>query len=220
LSGTTITPIPLGPCTSYLLRGEGAVLVDAGMPGDERRILQALAAADLGPGDIAAIIVTHCHIDHVGGLAKLKELTGATIAVGRADADWLRTGTSPVLRPRSTAGRVLSTVIRPKPYPAVEPDLPVDQELPLELFGLPGRIVATPGHTPGSVSIVLDGREAIVGDLLMAMVSPRRPTLPIFADDLEQVKTSIRTLLQMGCHRFYLGHGGPCEAELVRRLVG
>ncbi len=220
MSGTTITPIHLGPCTSYLLCGEGAVLVDAGMPGDERRILQAVTAAELDPDEIALIIVTHCHIDHVGGLARLKELTGATVAVGRADVEWLRSGTSPVLRPRSTAGRVLSTVIRPKPYAAVEPDVSVEQELPLDEFGIAGRIVATPGHTPGSVSIVLDGKEAIVGDLLMAMMRPRRPTLPIFADDLEQVKQSIRKLLQMGCGSFYLGHGGPCEAELVGRLVG
>jgi len=219
MASATVIPVTMTASSSFLARGERVVTVDSGVPGSEGKITGALAAQGLGPGDVSLIVITHAHIDHVGSLARLKELTGAPVAVHAGDAEWLRKGGNPPLKPTCTAGRLMAAVIKPKPYAPIEPDVIVDGELRLDGYGVAGRIVPTPGHTPGSISVLLDGGDAIVGDLLMGMVQPTRPRLPMFADNLGEGKGSMRKLLDLGARHFYTAHGGPFEAEAVAALV-
>jgi hydroxyacylglutathione hydrolase len=95
--------------------------------------------------------------------------------------------------------------------PIIEADLLLgDEGLDLEPYGVSGRIVHTPGHSPGSVSVLLPSGEAFVGDL--AMNGPPmclRPSFGIFADRPEQVPASWRRLVAMGARVAYPGHGNP-----------
>ena len=91
-------------------------------------------------------------------------------------------------------GRVLSallaaTVVPRLKIPAATVDVVVpDDGLSLEPCGVRGQVLHTPGHTPGSVSIVLDSGDAIVGDLAMNRIPLLLyPGLPIFAEDMTQV---------------------------------
>ena len=65
----TITRIRLSISTAYLIRHERPVLVDTGAPGDLPRLTAALAAAGVAPADLALVIHTHGHADHVGSSA-------------------------------------------------------------------------------------------------------------------------------------------------------
>ena len=108
-----------------------------------------------------------------------------------------------------------------KPFPAVEPDLVFDQELDLAPYGVEGRVVMTHGHTAGSISLLLAGGEAIVGDVLMGGVMGgafmgSTPNLHYFAEDTGQVRRSLDFLLTQPVHTLYVGHGGPLAAEAVR----
>src|SRR3954452_7860488 len=74
--------IDLGPVNAYLLdTGDGPVLIDTGFPGDELRILGALAELALPPHGLRDIVLTHAHADHVGGSGALRAGPGALIAM-------------------------------------------------------------------------------------------------------------------------------------------
>ena len=65
--------LPLGMVNVHLVRSEqGCILVDAGLPGSEKRIQRALRSAGLSFEDIKLIVVTHAHVDHAGSAASLK----------------------------------------------------------------------------------------------------------------------------------------------------
>jgi glyoxylase-like metal-dependent hydrolase (beta-lactamase superfamily II) len=82
---------------------------------------------------------------------------------------------------------------------------------------LPGEVIHTPGHSPGSVSLLLASGDCFVGDLAMNGLPLRRgPGLPVFADDLERVRRSWRMLLDRGARTVYPAHGRPFDAERIR----
>jgi hydroxyacylglutathione hydrolase len=211
----------LGLSNAFLLRGDRAALVDTGRPRDVGALVRALRGAGVDPEQLSLILHSHGHWDHAGGTRELKRRTGVPVAVHRRDADLLRRGTNGVLRPTGPMGALLKPFLD-RPFPPVEPDLLLDGEADLRPFGVPARVVATPGHTAGSVTVLTEDGEAIVGDLLIGgyaggRLLPRRPTLHYFAEDLPTLRASIRALLRYGPSRVFVGHGGPLDAEAIRR---
>jgi glyoxylase-like metal-dependent hydrolase (beta-lactamase superfamily II) len=88
----------------------------------------------------------------------------------------------------------------------------------LKKFGVEGKIIHTPGHTPGSVSIALPGGEVIVGDLIMrGMLRWWQPNYPLFADNLAQLKESIQLIMRRKPTKIFCGHGGPFNPKSVLR---
>jgi glyoxylase-like metal-dependent hydrolase (beta-lactamase superfamily II) len=145
--------IDLGPVNAFLLdTGDGPVLVDTGFPGDELRILGALAELALPPRGIRQIVLTHAHPDHVGGAALLRAATGAPIAMHPLDAQLVREGfTGRRLEPApGFEGSVPSHLLVPFP---IEPFAPDAELLPGGgAPGLPGvTVLAAPGHCAGQV---------------------------------------------------------------------
>ncbi len=205
----------------YLLTGDRSVLVDSGGPADVPRILAFLQAHGVAPAQLALILFTHGHWDHAGGAAQLRRATGTPIAIHRADADLVRQGNNGALKPTCRMGRMLRPLVD-RGYPPFEPDLLLDAEMDLGEFGVSARIVFTPGHTPGSISVLTQENEIIVGDLLMGgyfggWLSPTCPGLHYFADDLGQLYASVRTVLDVGPGVVHPGHGGPLRRDAIRR---
>ena len=223
MNQTTVTlhPISLGMTTAYLIQGDQAILVDAGArPRDATKILAAMAEQGVEPTDLALIVITHAHSDHCGALSALHHRTGAQVAVQEAGAEVLRLGISAEIRPASALGRWFGLLVKRAPgYEGVNPDTLFGEELDLYPFGVRGRILHTPGHTPCSSSVLLPGGKAVVGDLIMGMPLPRVPRLPVFATNPSQARESIRELLDLGVETLYTGHGGPFSAEQARSLL-
>ena len=218
---TSVVQINTGAFTNvFLIRGRtGYVLVDASFPGRADCILAALARHGVAPEDIRLILLTHGHVDHFGSAAALRERTGAPVAIHVLDAEGPRRGTHV---PDSTAptGRLLSSLMRLPPLqkslaaaagPAFEPDILFSEGFRLDEYGVAGRVVHLPGHTPGSVSVLLDNGEAIVGDLVMGKLMGLipRPGPPIVAWDLERNRESVDKLITLAPRIVYVGHGGP-----------
>ncbi|MBK8990056.1 MAG: hypothetical protein IPM39_29010 [Chloroflexi bacterium] len=113
-----------------------------------------------------------------------------------------------------------------RPFPAVTPDLLLDNAFDLNSFGVEGCILPTPGHTAGSIALLLADGTAVVGDVMMGGVMGgalfgARPNYHYFAEDVTAVQSSIRSLLAAGVQTFYVGHGGPLRrADVEKRFAG
>ncbi len=217
---TTVTKIRLSLSNAYLIRGERAILVDSGSPGESHAIQKALASAGVDVGALSLLLHTHGHSDHAGSTAELRRLSRAPAAIHVADAAMLRTGRNGPLPPTRLEARMIRPLVD-RPFPAAEPDIAFDQELDLAPYGVNGRVVMTPGHTAGSVSVLLAGGEAIVGDVLMGgfmggAFQAGKPNLHYFAESPGQVQRSLNFLLAQPVHTLYVGHGGPLPVEAVR----
>jgi glyoxylase-like metal-dependent hydrolase (beta-lactamase superfamily II) len=103
--------------------------------------------------------------------------------------------------------------------PGAEAEVLIDDELDLADHGVPGaRVVHTPGHTPGSVSVLIDGGEAIVGDLVFGLGALKVLDPPI-ASDLAAIRSSVRRVLEARPTAILPTHGGPFHPDVVRRAL-
>ncbi|WP_417672268.1 MBL fold metallo-hydrolase [Roseibium sp.] len=224
-----IPVMPFGMVNAFLMTtGKGAVLIDAGLPGSERRVEVTLRRRGMAWSDLRLVIITHGHIDHAGAAARIRELSGAPIVLHQDDADYCR-GKPPVLRPTGTFGRLFrKTGAIESPFPPFEADrlLIGDETMDLASCGLSGHVLHTPGHTLGSVSILLDDGTAFASDLVASgillggLVLRNRPKRPPFEEDPRQVANSLQRLLDLGATRFLIGHGGPLGVDQVRWHIG
>ena len=149
--------LPVGPlqCNCSILGDETsreAIVID---PGEEiPRILALLAKHSL---TVKQIIITHAHIDHIAGAARLKRLTGAPVLYNQNDL--------PLVRMMDVQATWLGI-----PTPKVEnPDDSLEDGKLIAIAGLTGSILHTPGHTEGSVCLYLPAQTLLfAGDTLFA----------------------------------------------------
>jgi glyoxylase-like metal-dependent hydrolase (beta-lactamase superfamily II) len=164
-----------------LVQDDGSVtLVDCGLKKAPARIVAGLAAIGKQPTDVTRIVLTHVHPDHAGGAAEMSRRTAAPVQVHPGDHGWAVSGRITDSVDRSTRlGRLFART----PAGTIEPFAP---GAPLEdgdVLPVSGglRVVHTPGHSPGHVSLLLEeSRTLITGDAIFnfgflrgARISPR-----------------------------------------------
>lgn len=217
----TIVQIPLSLSNVFLIKTATPILIDAGSPGDLAQLRAALARENVRLEDIALIVLTHGHADHAGGVAELRQVTRAKIALGEPDTKLTAAGRNDDLK----ATGISAMLIRPMvdfAYPPFTPDISITNELDLSPYGVAGKAVLMPGHTPGSVVIELQTGEVFVGDMLLGGVMggnlfPNAAGEHYFQADLAQDHRNIKTLIDRGFKTFYLGHGGPVTDASIKR---
>lgn len=220
-----IFPIALGFDRCYLLKSDGVIAVDAGAPKQGGNFTRGCERASIDPRDVRLVVITHGHWDHVGSAKEIKNLTGAKLAMHRLEADCLERSVKLLPCGATPWGRLFGALHRLfVPLITIAPakvDLLLgDGDLSLVDFGIPGKILHTPGHTAGSVSVLLESGEAFVGDLAMNRFPLRfSPGLPIFADDPGAVSRSWKLLLNNGATKIYPAHGEPFPADVIRRAL-
>jgi glyoxylase-like metal-dependent hydrolase (beta-lactamase superfamily II) len=220
-----IYPISFGFVQAFLLKGERTILIDAGIPGQVKRFLGVLAATNTRPEEIDLLLLTHGHFDHMGLSKEIVDLTGAQTAIHHLEKDWLETGIAPLPPGSTTWGKILASMTKFLPemrVPATKVDIVIgDEGLSLQEFGIPGQVVYTPGHTMGSMSVLLENGDTVVGDLAMSAKFMRlSPGFPIFAENPELVKPSWQKLLDLGAKTIYPAHGKPFSAEVFSHQIG
>jgi glyoxylase-like metal-dependent hydrolase (beta-lactamase superfamily II) len=153
----------LSPAAAYVVdTSDGLVLVDSGLEARTTAVTEQLAELGLDAGRLRTILLTHVHADHSLGAESLRELTGARVYAGRGDCQPLREG-----GPREA-------FFSDSYMPALTPHpTPVDIELAggesIELGDTRFEVIATPGHTPGSVCYLLERsglRVLFTGDVI------------------------------------------------------
>lgn len=220
-----ILTVRLGITRCYVIRDEGTIMIDCGPPNKLNNFVKSMNKAAIDPKQIKLIVQTHGHWDHAGSTKAIKEVTGAQIAMHEPDKEWLEKSLNRLPPAASTWGRILLALttryMGSAQIPAASIDIVLhNEDLPLAPFGVSGKVVYTPGHTEGSVSVLLDSGDAFVGDLAMnGFPFTMSPGLPVFAEDLKKVKESIRLLLEKGAKTFYPGHGKPFPADIIRKAI-
>jgi hydroxyacylglutathione hydrolase len=220
---TQIHTIKLGFDQCYLIGDKDWIMIDAGQANKKKEFLKKLADLGIKPEQIKLVIITHGHWDHIGSANDIKELTGAKIAMHENEKEWLEKSII-ILPPGVTLwGKIFSKIMllfRPLiKIPSAKVDIVLgNKSVSLNEYGIAGFIEFTPGHSSGSVSVMLETGDAFVGDLLMNKFPLRMsPGLPIFAEDLSKVKQSLELLLEKGIRKIYPAHGKPFNADIIHK---
>lgn len=141
------------PASTHIIdTGAGLILLDAGYQHSLYLVIDSMHRLGLDPHDIQYVLLTHGHIDHFGAARALKELTGAKLVLGKADA------------PYATGEQDLSFAkeLGMEFHETFTPDILLCDGDEITLGNTTVRAVATPGHTPGAMSFffdVTDGKE-------------------------------------------------------------
>ena len=147
------------PASSHLVdTGEGLILLDTGYFESLYEVIDNVYRLGFDPREIRYILLTHGHIDHLGGARALRALSGAKIALGAEDREYAN-GTLDL-----TYAKELGMVYNE----AFEPDILLSDGDTITLGNTRIRAVATPGHTPGAMSYffnVSDGEREYVAAL-------------------------------------------------------
>ncbi len=228
---SNIFSLSFGVNNCYVIREKGTIIVDGGPPGKGDDFIKELRNISVEPQEIKLIVITHGHPDHIGSAKDIKEFTGAKIAMHERDAGCLETGDWKTTHMTKAAkgnswgwfmanlGRLVVPFSGKVPSTKVELMIK-DDGLPLKDYGISGQIVYTPGHTLGSISVLLDSGEAFVGDLAMnRLPMTRKPGLPILAEDIDRVKESWRRIIELGATMVYPGHGKAFSIEAIKNVL-
>ncbi|HOX99648.1 MAG TPA: MBL fold metallo-hydrolase, partial [Smithella sp.] len=141
----------------YLIDFDGdLILIDSGAGRSSSQIIRNIEMLGLNPANISHLILTHCHIDHIGSAPFFKKQYGAKILIHELDAPAVEKGDS-----RKTAANWYGTTFPPT---AVDRKLKGEYEI-LTFGGETLHCLHTPGHTPGSISLYLDraGKRVLFG---------------------------------------------------------
>jgi len=179
----------------YLINLEELILIDTGAGWSVENIIGNIKKLGFDPKNLAKIILTHCHIDHIGGVPEIKKRFGSKIYIHQLDAPPLETG-DPIL----TAAKWYQTS-----FPPTLVDVKLSSPEETLIIG-EHKIVClhTPGHTPGSICIYLDkdGKRILFGQDLHG------PLLSEFGSNLDDYGRSTKKLLDLDADILCEGHFG------------
>ncbi len=218
-SGYTLTRIIGGRSNVFLLTaGNKNVLIDTSVSLTWGMLQNRLS--NLGVSTIDYLIVTHAHFDHAANAHRIKAKFNSAVIVQKLEAEYLAAGdnlipdgTNPVARLlMNQVGRRIFHKFR---YEPCEYDIIVEDYLDLKQVCLNAFLMHTPGHTPGSMSLIVDEEIAVVGDTMFGVFP--RSVFPPFAVDPEEMIRSWGKLLETPCSLFLPSHGGGNRRDLVEK---
>jgi glyoxylase-like metal-dependent hydrolase (beta-lactamase superfamily II) len=210
-----------GHTHAYVFERAGRLtVVDTLFDDDGELILELVRGIGRTPGDIENIVLTHAHRSHLGGLANLKRLSGATVYAHEWEADIVegdRLAQPVSMVPRGSIStypmRIGLALGRPRHRPC-----PVDRGLAEGDEIGPLRIVHIPGHTPGSVAFHCEEQGVLaVGDAIATW--PRLDAgWPGFNLNEDQYRESLRRLAGIEADAIACGHGDPLTERAAERV--
>lgn len=171
------------------------VLIDAGAGRSSSQIVRNIEMLGLNPADVSHLILTHCHIDHIGSAPFFQKQYGTKIIIHELDAKAVESGDS-----LKTAANWYGTTFPPT---KIDGKLSDSHEI-LNFSGEELHCLHTPGHTPGSIAVYLDraGKRILFGQDIHG------PFHKAFGSDINAWKKSMRKLLDLDADILCEGHFG------------
>lgn len=195
-------------CLVYAVDGRSEVaLVDTGAGRNPERLLSNLEEVGLWGKPLGTVILTHCHVDHIGGLKGILERARPRVVCHKGDLEAIQSG-DPQKTASSWYGIRLPEVQVDLVLEGAEEEVKVGETLLL--------CIHTPGHTPGSISLLWEvpqGRVLFGQDI-------HGPFMREFGSDLTQWASSMRRLLELKADVLCEGHFGIFQpAREVERFI-
>lgn len=211
-----------GRANAYLIGRNGRyIMVDTGITSQWAQLLGTMDMLEIKEGELLGLILTHTHFDHVQNAARIREKFGLPVFVHRSEAAYLAKGESPLpdgslVITRWLMGKMASLSSLRFPFAPVSADHIVDERIDLDYMGFGGvYILHTPGHSSGSLTVVVDDEIALVGDTMWGGFEAA--LFPPFADEPRRLVQNWKCLLERGCSLFLPGHGSERSLGLVKR---
>jgi glyoxylase-like metal-dependent hydrolase (beta-lactamase superfamily II) len=194
---------------------EGPVLIDSAAPGAFRWLLKSLHKVGIAPEQLAGVVVTHFHIDHVGTAMALQKY-GVPVYALDIEVPILM-GDAPHPGYGGMPGKFLLAAERlvfGNPSFLGVRSLSVGQKI----FGTTWRVIAAPGHTPGSLALFNeDTGDLLSGDTLVSDFGCPRANLSMFTADQERLVESALNLMNLEPKYIHPGHGKPLPLSAYAR---
>lgn len=199
-----ILTIPCGNINCYLIDCDSfAILIDTAREKYKDYLLEKLSSYN-----ITLIILTHGHIDQIGNTAFLAKHFNAKVAMHPADYNLSKNNSINNIYANSFLGNFLKFFslknLKKVTTENFEPDILLSDGESLNEFGLEGTIIHIPGHTKGSIGILLNENELIAGDTFMNIIYP---TEALIVEDIDMLKKSVRKLSLLDLKLLYPVHG-------------
>ena len=193
-----------------LVEPQGLTVIDTGMPGSARKILDYVRGIGHNPIDISTILLTHQHVDHVGGAEELARITGADVLAHPLDAPAIE-GKAHRDAPSGPLGLMFRLVLLPRLKPVrIAGHITGGETLPMLQRDGGLHVMAAPGHTYGEVSFYVPGRKLLIaGDAYRHGKGGIVPSPNMFNRDTPKALRSIIELADLDVTASLCGHGEP-----------
>ena len=219
---TTIYPLPLSKSNAFLLMDDKPILIDSGSPGDLPALERKLQKTGITLAEIELLVLTHAHFDHAGNAAAIRQRSGCKVVAHEAERAYVENGKNAVIAPYNFMAKLINPFMN-IPFAATEVDIAVKDPIDLNPYGANAQIIPTPGHTPGSISVITAGGEAVVGDLiggglLLGSLLPDKPRYHYWIANMDEVQASLKGLFAHEIVKIHVGHGGPLNGMQARKF--
>jgi len=167
---TQIFSLKFGINTCYIIKSKGTIMIDGGPSKAIGKFKKYLIKYSINPNEIKLVVLTHADFDHSGSANAIREITGAKIAVHENDRAIFEEGRFNFPPGVTAWGKISHAIFEPllkkNPIPHQKADIILNNhDFPLNDFGIDGKIIYTPGHTAGHVSVLMENGDLFAGCL-------------------------------------------------------
>lgn len=184
--------------SAFIIAGNDPILIDTGAGRSIKEVIGNIERVGVDPESLKRVVITHCHIDHIGGMPYLKKHLGVEFYMHALDAGPVERGDRVV-----TAAGMYGVDFPPTPVNVKFED----SEFTLDIDGKKLILLHTPGHTPGSISPYID----IGGKRVLFAQDVHGPFLDVFSSDINDWRESMEKLIELGPDILCEGHFGIYE---------
>lgn len=221
--GNEIFQVLSGRSNSYYVETDRHnILFDTGKASSFKKLRQNINILNPKSKNIDFLILTHTHFDHCQNAALIKKEDNCKIIMSKNEKGYVENGYTPIPKGTIFISKIIYTLgtrlgVKRFSYEPFTPDVLFDDtfEFPKEVLDL--KIFETPGHSSGSICIVIDNEIAIVGDTLFGVFP--NSIFPPFADNPVELKQSWQKLLKTNCDTFLPGHGKEIKLKYLKRKL-
>ena len=204
----------------FIPTAKGNILVDTSVRSDYTKLRRHIKSLHLVSPEVTYLVLTHSHFDHCQNVKQIKEEDECQVILGEHEAECVKKGYTPIPMGAYTFTKFLSQIGKRMGskrfgYHSFVADILVKDKYELMKEDIKIDLISTPGHSIGSISVIVDDDIAIVGDTIIGVISDW--IYPPFADDGVELISSWQKLLTTGCTLFLPGHGSPITRAMLEK---
>ena len=209
-----------GRCNVFVIAEEkNCILVDTSVKRYKSRLFRVIDKFIDKGYSFKAVVLTHSHFDHAGNAHSVNEEYKIKVYIHEQEQTYLSEGKNPAVIGTVAGLRALTTLLKNPiesflQYKSVKPDIIINEDMfNLNSLGINAYLLHTPGHSIGSMSVIVDDELAIIGDTMVGFFPGY--IFPHFATDTRALISSWEKLINTNCSLFAPAHGRSINRDTV-----